>query len=301
MNIISEHQMSEAISALPGVRSFVLAPPGLDAALRISIAKPAKPAAGEASADPAAILYVLDGDNWFGTVAEAARMGTHLGEVAPTVVVGIGYAEEQGDYAFATRRRVYDFYRGPPRTSEVPGFGAMSFGGGEAFLAVLRDHVIPEVEQRVGAIDVSRRLLFGTSAGGHFAALALTLTPHIFAGYAMISPYFGDWPPPSDKLLIDDVAAMAPGSFAGQIRVFLSAGEREEEPGEPMSSGAIITNVFRMRAALARHGIATALSILPGESHISGIGAAVSRALRFLSPPTSSFNWQAALKSGDRN
>jgi predicted alpha/beta superfamily hydrolase len=66
--------------------------------------------------------------------------------------------------------------------------------------------------------------------------------------------------------------------------VFLSAGAREEEPGEALAAASIISNAYRMRAALTAHGVSTELALFADETHISVLGVAITRALRFLAP-----------------
>jgi predicted alpha/beta superfamily hydrolase len=287
------------ISAIPGVESFVVAPDGLGASLRISIARPSSPAVG-ATAGALSLVYVTDADYSFGTVVEAARMGHYAGEVGPAVVVGIGYAEERGDYVFVGRRRGLDFYRGPRRSLEIPGLGALELGGAEAFLAALLDTVAPEVERRMPEAAGARRILFGMSAGGHFAAYALTQRPDAFAGYAMMSPALVDFPPaPGDEQMVEAVRALPAGAIPSGTAVFLSAGAREEEPDEALATASIISNAYRMRAALAAHDVSTELVVFADETHISVLGAAITRALRFLVPSHGGSSWQAALSAKD--
>lgn len=279
--------------AIPGVETFLIRPQGLDVELRVSIGRPARPAFGAATQDRLAVFYVTDADYCFGTVLETARMGAYAGETAPAVVVGIGYADEPGDYSFNGVRRGTDFYGGPKRSFEVPGFGSLQLGGADDFLAALLGEIFPEVERREPRIDPGRRFLFGTSAGGHFAAYALCKAPQAFAGYAMMSPNLRNWPPvPGEETMLDLVAAMPAGSIPAEVRVFLSAGELEEEPGEPLAAAAIITNIHRLRTVLTGHGVETRLVTFPGETHISVCGAAISRAVRYLAPSTAQANWQ---------
>ncbi len=289
-----------AIPAIPGIESFVVTPDGLGTSLRISIARPSGQAAGATSGAPS-VVYVTDADYSFGTVVEAARMGRYAGEVGPAVIVGIGYAEERGDYAFVGQRRGLDFYRGPRRSLDMPGFGTLELGGADAFLAALLDTVAPEVERRVPEARGAGRILFGMSAGGHFAAYALTQRPDAFTGYAMLSPALVDFPPaPGDEQMVAAVRALPAGAIPSGTIVFLSAGAREEEPGEGLAAASIISNAHRMRAALAAHGVSTALAIFADETHISVLGAAVTRALRFLvPPPPGTPPWQAVPANSD--
>jgi len=275
------------ISAIPGVESFVVTPEGLGVRLRISIARPPTPGIATAASAPS-VIYVTDADYCFGTVVEAARMGYYAGELGSVVVVGIGYADERGDYAFVGRRRGLDFYRGPRRSIEIPGFGTLELGGAEAFLSALLDTVAPEVDRRLPETAGARRILFGMSAGGHFAAYVLAQRPDAFQGYAMISPALIDFPPaPGDEQMVEAVRAMPPGAIPSDTAVFLSAGAREEEPGESTAAASIIGNAYRMRAALAAHDVSTELALFADETHISVLGAAVTRALRFLAPTIS--------------
>lgn len=273
------------ISAIPGVETFVVTPDGLGTGLRISIARPSAPAIG-AAAGTLSVVYVTDADYSFGTVVEAARMGHYAGEVGPAVIVGIGYAEERGDYAFVGHRRGLDFYRGPRRSLEMPGYGTLELGGAEAFLAALLDTVVPVVERRAPETAGARRTLFGVSAGGHFAAFVLMQRPDAFVGYAMMSPALVDFPPSlGDEQMVEAVRTLPTGAIPSGTAVFLSAGAREEEPGEAVAAASIISNAYRMRAALVAHEVATEFVVFADETHVSVLGAAVARALRFLVPP----------------
>ncbi|MEU0481587.1 alpha/beta hydrolase-fold protein [Streptosporangium sp. NPDC006013] len=273
-----------ALSSIPGVETFAILPDGFGCRLRISIARPVAPPDGR-ELPAASVVYVTDADFSFGTVVEAARMGHLAGELGPATIVGIGYAEETGDYGFTNRRRGLDFYRGPWRELDLPGIGTQELGGAGSFLTAVLDTVVPEVERRVPETAGARRILFGVSAGGHFAAYALIERPEAFQGFALMSPALIDFPPvPGDEQLVEAIRVLPPGAIRPGTAVFLSAGGREEEPGEAPTEASIISNLYRMRAALHAQGASTQLVVLPGETHFSALGAAVSRALRFLVP-----------------
>lgn len=300
---MSEETPAELVPALgpaAGIETFVIEPPGLGTALRISIARAIQPAVG-ANDGPSAVVYVTDADYMFGTVVDAVRVGSLGGELAPAVVVGIGYAEEKGDLAFVSTRRFLDFYRGPRRSFSAGAYGSFEFGGADAFLAALRDHVIAAVERRVGD-DPARRVLLGMSAGGHFAAYAMAEAPELFQGYALMSPMLVDPQSPVAGALSQSVGDPVMVRLIEQLpalpegrRAFLSAGALEEDPGTMFADFAIISNAFRMRAALARHGVETQFVQFPGETHGSVAGAAIARGLRFLLPVAAGPDWRAAL------
>lgn len=286
-------------SALPGIETFILDDREIGTALRVSIARPMAGAVAAAGAE-LSVIFLTDADYAFGSAVEAARMGQYAGEIGPVAIVGMGYAKESGDHAFVGMRRGLDLYRGPRRSMEIPGFGTLELGGADAFLAAILDRVAPEVERRFSEATGARRLLFGMSAGGHFAAHVLTRRPGAFAGYALMSPALVDFPPvPGAEQLVEVVRAMPPGSIPDGTAVFLSAGSREEEPGEPLAAASIIGNLYRMRAALSAQGATTTLCLFEGETHISVLGAAITRAIHTLVPAPGAPCWQSPLTAGE--
>ena len=290
---------------MPGVETWIIEPPGLGVALRISIARPVQPAVGGDSDANVAVVYATDADYLFGTVAEGARVGSFGGDMAPAVVVGIGYADETGDLSFVTKRRFLAFYRGPRRGFDAGAYGSFEFGGADAFLAALKDHVIPAVEKHVVNIDPGRRILLGTSAGGHFATYVLSRDPGLFQGYALMSPMLVDPQAHENGILprqqgdgsmVQLVESLPDDALPAECRVFLSAGELEEEPLSMFADFNINSNAMRLRAVLARRGVDTQYFSVPGETHGSATAAASRRALRFLlSPQTAKQDWREAL------
>lgn len=281
---------TRATGAMPGIETFILEPPGLGTALRVSIAQPVQPAYGPRSDGPKPVVYATDADYCFGTVVDTARVGSFGSDIAPAVIVGIGYAEEKGDLAFTSCRRFQDFYRGPRRSFDAGAYGRFEFGGADMFLEALRDHVIAAVERHVPGIDPSRRILLGSSAGGHFAAHVLSQDPGLFQGYALMSPVLVDPEAGGGGAMVRLIEDLPDDALPAGLRVFLSAGEHEEDPGTMFAHLAINSNAHRMRTALARRGVMTAFVQLAGETHISVPGAAISRALRFLLPPDGSLS-----------
>ena len=112
-----------------------------------------------------------------------------------------------------------------------------------------------------------------------------------------MSPVLVDYPPsPGDGSLVRLIQDLPDGALPRGLRVFLSAGEREEDPGTMFAPFAIISNACRMRTALARHGATTEFVQFAGGTHTSVSGASISRALRFLLPPVEPEpDWHAAL------
>ncbi len=108
------------------------------------------------------VLYVLDGETWFGTAVEVAESGG-----PPAIIVAIhGAGRRNRDYV-PTNRCTQDG------------------GGHAAFFDFLRQELLPSIEDTIGG-DPRRRALFGHSHGGSFALYAMFAESpgqHTFAAY----------------------------------------------------------------------------------------------------------------------
>ncbi len=104
---------------------------------------------GSAARDVLPLLLVLDGETWLDTVARAAEAAGLVLRVA-----GIN----------SVSRRDTDYV--PPNTCTAGG------GGQAAYLAFLRDELLPALQADLG-VNPARRALFGHSHGGGFVLYAL--------------------------------------------------------------------------------------------------------------------------------
>ena len=125
------------------------------------------------------VLYVLDGNGWFGPAVDVTRMREYE-KLLPTIVVGIATAGT----AFFDVARSYDF---TPAGSKDPDFEGVELGGADEFLAFLVDVVRPWVGSRY-RVDPHRRILYGHSLGGTFVLHALFKSPGSFDVYLAASP-----------------------------------------------------------------------------------------------------------------
>jgi predicted alpha/beta superfamily hydrolase len=128
------------------------------------------------------VLYVLDGNGWFGAAADIARMREYE-KLSPTIVVGIAAANQ----SFFDDSRAYDFT--PPGSVE-PEFEGIPLGGADEFLAFIDDTVKPWMSAHYH-VDAHRRILFGHSMGGSFVLHALFKSPGSFDVYLAASPDIG--------------------------------------------------------------------------------------------------------------
>lgn len=253
------------------------------------------------------VIYVLDGDGYFGTWAFAARMRAVSGELGQAVVVGIGYPESASSLDAMMGRRMNelvpsldaaasDRLAGPPA-------GEQPYAGADDLLEILHREV-PVRVQEVVAIDRARSTLFGHSLGGLFALHALFSHPEYFRNYLVLSPSIW-W---NDRSVLAARAAFLGRVARGEVapRVYLAVGSLEQPdasqplmgklpPGmtEPearkfVERAAMVDNTREMITALQvpspPPGYEVKGRVLPGETHISVAWAALNEMLTFAVP-----------------
>ena len=119
-----------------------------------------------------ATLYVLDGKEIFGFVANRCREISDQYGKKNLLVVSIGYGKDRSiDYT-------------PTKVSSVT-------GGAPQFLNFIESQLIPKMEQDYQA-DTARdsRIILGHSYGGLFGGYAFSVTNAVFGNYIMLSPSF---------------------------------------------------------------------------------------------------------------
>ena len=212
------------------------------------------------------VFVVTDGNMAFHLVHQTYDGLALSGEVAPLIVIGVSYPEADGrGYTpgyVVHRMRDYT----PTNLAANPGGG-----GARAFLAFLKDELLPAAESRWRA-DPTRRGLGGHSLGGLFATYALLHEPALFSRYWIGSPSLW-WDAPLASTWVDSARA---GAAKPSGRAFLTVGAQE--------SDVMVPPMRRMAAALtgAFPTLHVGSQVYPEESHTSVVGPAISRALRFL-------------------
>lgn len=197
------------------------------------------------------VLYVLDGDWYFGSAVEAVRNN------APgTMVVGIGYPDKEAYVQSVLERhqplpdwakdelpfraaicfeRIYDLSL--PASDEVLAGGiapeskitARDVGGLDAFLEVLEAEIKPRVAA-MAPVSHSNLAIFGHSLGGLAVLHALFLKPRAFRTFIAASPSIW-W---SEQAVLRNEAKFAEAVRAGVAapRVLITAGS-EEQTADP--------------------------------------------------------------------
>jgi len=162
------------------------------------------------------VLYVLDGDAWFGTAIEIARMREYE-KLAPAIIVGVSYPGRR----FFDLRRSYDFTPPGSIDEEMREAGA-AVGGADEFLAFLDEKLKPWVRQRY-RVDPGAEILFGHSLGGLFALHALYTAPDSFDVYLIASPSILF----SNHIVLKREAAFLANPKRTAVRALVTVGEFE--------------------------------------------------------------------------
>ncbi|MBS9475916.1 alpha/beta hydrolase [Ancylobacter radicis] len=269
---------------VPDAEWFDLAPARGGAAYRIFLARPrgAPPPGGFP------LMLMLDANAAFATFVEVMRRGAGRPQatgIEDIVLVGIGYPEDEDRSA----RRTVDYTAGPSAEMRAdPPASRRTTGGRDAFLAVIKEEVLPRIATMI-PVDTARRTLFGHSLGGWFTLDVALRDPTAFAAYVAVSPSIW-WDEPR---LIEGLARAQ-----GQpLRLSLMVGEWEEamapwQLGGPSSADMAArraargmvsrAEAFAARAAAQLGPLAQVeFTLLAGEDHASVLPPAMARALRF--------------------
>jgi predicted alpha/beta superfamily hydrolase len=254
------------------------------------------------------VIYVMDGDGYFGTWAFAARLRAMSQELEPAVVVGIGYPEAEQDLNLAMQRRVNELVPtiDPERLKEVAGspLGAAAlYAGADDLLQVIHTEVASKVASVV-PINGARSTLFGHSLGGLFALDALFTHPEYFQTYLVLSPSIW-W---DGRAVLGGRAAFLKRVEKGEVapRIYFAVGSLEQpDPAQPlrlkvppgmteaqlrqlMVSGAMVDNTLEMLKVLQLKnppaGYEVKGRVVPEETHVSVAWAALNEMLDFAVP-----------------
>ena len=195
------------------------------------------------------VLYVLDGDFYFGSAVEAAR------QCAPgAVVVGIGYPKEEAhiESVLGRHRHMPAFINEQPASraatylerlydltlpasdealagdlGETLGVRAENVGGLDTFLTIIETEIKPRVAAMVPT-DSANQAIFGHSLGGLAVLHALFVEPSAFRTFIAASPSI--WWNGRAVLAGETKFARAVGAGTANPRVLITMGSEEETP-----------------------------------------------------------------------
>lgn len=272
---------------------FDLASKATGRTYRISVAKPA----GAPPAGGWPVVYVLDADIAFATVAAQNMLRAAYGE-AGAVIVGVGYSDPVA--ALTLRNRDLTPTAPTEAGAKLGMLGAVKpgdYGGGAEFRRFLTAELRPAIAA-LAPVDRTAQTLIGYSYGGLFALDTLFTDPAAFGTYVIGSPSI--WWNEREILAKERGFTERVRSAAAAPRVLITSGELEQDPGavrlpsDPAQRAATIDIMnrqkmvdsardlaARLRTIAGRPGYRVEYVVFAGETHLTGIPAAVSRGLDF--------------------
>ncbi len=264
---------------------------------RIFISKPA----GDRPPNGYPVVYVLDGNSWFGVTAELARVNEP--EIGKVLVVGVGYVTE----GFSDVQRFLDMtLPGPIATPPLPDLPELRYGGADRFLDFIENDLKPMI-QREYFTDPARQVLFGHSLGGLFALHVLFIRPGAFSAYIASSPsiHWND-----GAILAEEKKFLARNGVPSAMRLLITAGEYEqksdpanevrmrrlyaanpeylrgrtleqaiEQGRQSAGKSRMVDNARELAERVAARGGEVKFFEFAGENHLSVVPAAISRTL----------------------
>ena len=258
------------------------------------------------------VIYVLDGDAWFGMAVQIARMREYE-TLAPALIVAVGYPSH---FFFDAEGRTFDFT--PPNSDgSDPRLEGAQVGGAAQFLSFLNETLKPWVRESF-KVNPSRQALYGHSLGGLFVLYAMFNAPESFDTYLAASPSIGI----SGKALLKDESAFetnakrvkprvmvtvgglelphrSPGLEADYRRYYtehpeLIPGQTAEQAVKELFSGGekrgavqidLIGDARELTERLAHSGVRAKFVEFPGEEHMSAGVSALNRGIPFALRP----------------
>lgn len=237
---------------------------------RIFVSKPANDS--DAPEDGYPVLYVLDGNAYFGSFAQARWVAEYL-PVGKAIVVGVGYP---GDEAWDVRR-MNDFTAAlldpPPR--QWRSLAQYKSGARKPFLDFLTGKLRAEISRRY-RVDPDRHSLFGHSLGGLFALYALYERPDAFHSIVAASPSM-EWN--EQGMLAEErafTARLASGRIGKTSRLMVVVGDQDTDD-DPEPARALADRLDR----LSGHGLRVRLLRYPDEVHVTVPARSVTDVMRF--------------------
>jgi predicted alpha/beta superfamily hydrolase len=228
------------------------------------------------------VIYVLDANI---EVIGAVRTMHFGGELPASLVVAIGYpVDTTGPMRFRDLSPTND------AAMDKRFGGVIRTGGAAAFVHFIREELKPFIETNYPA-GPSDATLVGGSLGGVFATYVLINATDTFQRYCIMSPALSY----DDEVLFKQEEKYAASHKDLRAKVFISAGEREDESGMAKYMGAasgpdapkvtILEPAERFARRLAGRGypsLSLRFEVFAKETHGSIGGVAVSWGLRSL-------------------
>ncbi|MBZ0319605.1 MAG: hypothetical protein K8L91_24555 [Anaerolineae bacterium] len=227
------------------------------------------------------VVYVLDGNWYFGMVTDVIRPMAWCGSTTDAIVVGIGYAESENPmeaFRESFTRRDHDLT--PLRDAEVEKSMEQAHkrpspnGDAGNFHKFIRDELIPFIERDYRA-DPAKRILVGHSYGGLFALFGLFETPDLFETLVIGSPTLSY----GNRFIFQQEEAFAKGHRKLPAKVYLFVGELEESLNDQT-----VTDTLRLAVILQGRnyeGLSLVKHVFPDQNHCEVAAPGFQAGLKF--------------------
>jgi uncharacterized protein len=195
------------------------------------------------------VLYMTDGDTFFGLVSHLATGLIWSQQLPEIIIVGVGYdMQSYEDWGF---RRNSDLC--PTVVEDVP-----NSGGADKFLDFFQSELIPFVNKNYRT-EPNDKALGGYSFGGLFTLYALLHASEVFNRYLAGSPSVGY----DKKLLFEQEKEFFKNHSSLPVKLFVSVGSNE---GEMVTDIQAFTEILKQRNY---EGIELTFLVIEGETHLN--------------------------------
>ncbi|MEJ9219505.1 alpha/beta hydrolase-fold protein [Paenibacillus glucanolyticus] len=220
------------------------------------------------------VLYSLDANATFGSLAEAIRIQSRTPRGIPAaLIVGIGF---DSDSPIVSNERFYNFTEYAD-TDELPvrpnGFQWPETGGVEAFHAFIEDQLKPAVERQY-PVNLAKQALFGHSLGGYFTLHTLFTRPQAFQRYIAACPSVWWKNYMLYKQWEEGKARILQTGQRKELHIYVGA---QEKPSMVQDARELYAFLKGQEDVLE-----TAFTEIEGEGHVSVLPALISPLLRFV-------------------
>lgn len=213
------------------------------------------------------VVYVLDGNWYFGMITDMIRPMSWCGSTTDAIVVGIGYPEDANPreaFRTAFTRRDHDLTpvwdEATEKSMTADHKRPVPNGDGGNFHKFIKAELIPLIEQKYRA-DPAKRILVGHSYGGLFALFGLFQTPDLFKMLIIGSPTLSY----GNRFALQQEATFAQAHRQIPASVYLFVGELEESLNDTT-----MTDTLRLAAVLEGRnyeGFALVKRVFPDQNH----------------------------------
>jgi len=266
--------------AIAGSVTHVLRSEKINETFKIDVALPNSYGVGERKYP---VVYVTDGGGNFPIVVGNLRMLSLGFEMPDVIVVGIGYNTADIPRILAIRTRdltptIDEAYTQQARKSPMfPLPDDVTPGGADDFVHFINLEIKPFINKNYRT-DPGNETLLGYSLGGLFGLHVLFNHTDSFDKYIIGSPSIW-W---DNTVSFSYEAEYAENNKDLAKKVFISSGGLEEDPE---GDSRMVTNMIKMFTRLNSRlypGLVLDHYVFAGETHMSGMGTAFNRGLRFV-------------------